>query len=405
MLRLGRAALGGVASLGEAPDLVAGRGRATLDGVDLPVQPGQAFPLVGRRAQQPGDAALLGGVGGLGLVAAGRRLLEPGGRLRHRSGHAPELFPDASGLGFELLGITAEAPLFVGLDGGEPDALGGQAGGAAQSFAEPGESVPGLLGGGEPRRVGTEVVLELGLGVPCLGDRLLDRGASLLERVLVGELLIDDRSRCDDVVGEQSRARVAGVRLDDGGTASDLGLPAQRLQLAAELGENVLQAGEIALRGVELAQRLLLALAVLEDAGRLLDEAAAFLRRRAQHGVELTLPDDDVHLAADAGVAEQLLDVEQTALGAVDGVLRATVAEHRARDRDLAVLDRQSTVGVVDGEHDLGPAERGPAGGAGEDDVLHLAAAQRLRPLLAHDPRQRVDDVGLARPVRARRHR
>ena len=39
--------------------------------------------------------------------------------------------------------------------------------------------------------------------------------------------------------------------------------------------------------------------------------------------------------------------------------------------------------------------------GAGEDDVLHLAAAQRLGALLAHDPGERVDDVRLARAVGA----
>jgi hypothetical protein len=38
-------------------------------------------------------------------------------------------------------------------------------------------------------------------------------------------------------------------------------------------------------------------------------------------------------------------------------------------------------------------------GGAGEDDVLHLAAAQRLGALLAHDPAEGVHDIGLARPV------
>jgi hypothetical protein len=39
---------------------------------------------------------------------------------------------------------------------------------------------------------------------------------------------------------------------------------------------------------------------VLEDAGRLLDEAAALLRAGREHRVELALADDDVHLAADA---------------------------------------------------------------------------------------------------------
>ena len=52
---------------------------------------------------------------------------------------------------------------------------------------------------------------------------------------------------------------------------------------------------------------------MLEDAGGLLDEPAAVLRGGPQHGVELALPDDDVHLPADAGVAQQLLDVEQPA--------------------------------------------------------------------------------------------
>ena len=138
---------------------------------------------------------------------------------------------------------------------------------------------------------------------------------------------------------------------------------------------------------------------MLEDAGGLLDEAAALLGRGRQDGVELALADDHVHLAADAGVGEQLLDVEQAAGLAVDRVLGAAVAEHGPRDRDLGVVDRQRAVGVVDGEDDLGAAQRRAAGGAGEDDVLHLAAAQRLGALLAHDPGEGVDDVGLAGAV------
>ena len=104
----------------------------------------------------------------------------------------------------------------------------------------------------------------------------------------------------DQVVGEQAQPRVAQVGLDDGGPPGHLGLPAQRLELAAQLGGEVLHPGEVGLHRVELAERLLLALAVLEDAGGLLDEAAALLRAGGQDGVELALADDDVHLAADA---------------------------------------------------------------------------------------------------------
>ena len=209
----------------------------------------------------------------------------------------------------------------------------------------------------------------------------------------------------DEVVGEQPQSGVARVGLDDGGPARRLGLAAERPELTPDLAGEVLDPGEVGLHRLELAQRALLALAVLEDAGGLLDEAAALLRRGPQHGVELALADDDVHLAADAAVGEQLLHVEQPARGAVDRVVRAAVAEHGPGDRDLGVVDRQRTVGVVDRQGDLGAAQGRAAGRAGEDDVLHLAAAQRLRALLPHHPGERVDDVGLAGAVGARRCR
>lgn len=61
---------------------------------------------------------------------------------------------------------------------------------------------------------------------------------------------------------------------------------------------------------------------MLEDAGGLLDERAVAARVGPEDGVEAPLPDDDVHLLAQPGVRQQLLDVEQPALGAVDGVFR-----------------------------------------------------------------------------------
>ena len=122
---------------------------------------------------------------------------------------------------------------------------------------------------------------------------------------------------------------------------------------------------------------------------------------RLQDLVELALPDDDVHLAADAGVAQQLLDIHQTATAAVDFVFAGAVAEHPPGDRHLGVLDRQRVVGVVDGDGDLGAAQRGARRGAGEDDVFHLSAAQRLCSLLPHHPGQGIDHVGFARTVGA----
>jgi len=100
---------------------------------------------------------------------------------------------------------------------------------------------------------------------------------------------------------------------------------------------------------------------VLQDAGCFLDESASVLGRCVENRVELALSDDDMHLTADPGIGEQLLDIEQSARGAVDRVLRTAVAEEGARDRDLGVLNGQRPVGVVDREGDLGPSEGGPA--------------------------------------------
>ncbi len=89
---------------------------------------------------------------------------------------------------------------------------------------------------------------------------------------------------------------------------------------------------------------------MLEHTRGFLDEGAAVLRPRLQDLVELALPDDHMHLATDARVAQQLLDIHQAATAAVDFVFAGAVAEHPPGDRHLGVLDRQRVVGVVDGD-------------------------------------------------------
>ncbi|BAW92765.1 hypothetical protein CHIBA101_0900 [Actinomyces sp. Chiba101] len=190
-------------------------------------------------------------------------------------------------------------------------------------------------------------------------------------------------------------------RLGELSLLCDGGLLGQGPELAVELVRQVGDAGQVGCHGVELAQGALLAAPVLEDAGGLLDEAPAVLRGGGKNGVELALAHDDMHLAPQARVGKELLDVQETAGGAVDLVLRTTTPEERAGDGHLGVVDGQGAVGVVDGQGDLGAPERGPRPGAGEDDVGHGAAAQVLGALLSHDPGQGVHDVGLARAVGA----
>ena len=144
--------------------------------------------------------------------------------------------------------------------------------------------------------------------------------------------------------------------------AGGLGLALERAQLAAHLAQQVLHPQQAGLGGVEAALGLLLALAVLQHAGGLLDDRPALLGAGVEHGVDLALADDHVLLAADAGVGQQLLDVEQPARHVVDRVLAVAVAEQRAPDRHLAELDRHGSAGrVVDGEARPRPV-RAPGG-------------------------------------------
>jgi hypothetical protein len=180
-----------------------------------------------------------------------------------------------------------------------------------------------------------------------------------------------------------------------------VGLSFEGPQLATDLTQQIGEAQEIALGRVEPALGLLLALAEFEDAGRLFDDRPAILGTRVEHGVELALPDDDVLLATDARIGQQLLDVEQPARRAVDHVLRLAGAEEHPGDGHLGELDWQQAGTVVDGQRDLGAPERGAVGRARKDDVVHLPAAQRSRPLRAEHPGDRIDDVGFSRAVRA----
>ena len=141
------------------------------------------------------------------------------------------------------------------------------------------------------------------------------------------------------------------------------------------------------------------ALAVLAEAGRLLDQQAAVLGLGGDDRLHAALGDDRVRLLAQAGVRERLEDVDQPAPRAVDAVLAVAGAVQAAHDRELGELDRQRAVGVVDDHLDLGGGAGLLAAGPAKDDVLHGLAAHCERGLLAHRPQHGVGDVRLARAV------
>ena len=107
--------------------------------------------------------------------------------------------------------------------------------------------------------------------------------------------------------------------------AGGVGLALQRLEVPPDLLHEVAEPLEIDRRRLEAPLGLLLALAVLEDPGRLLDDGPPVLRAGLEDGVEAPLAHDHVLGAAHPGVGEQLGDVEEPARLAVDGVARLAV--------------------------------------------------------------------------------
>ena len=172
-----------------------------------------------------------------------------------------------------------------------------------------------------------------------------------------------------------------------------LGLLAQGLDLQLQLIDLVVDAQEVFLRAGKLALRLLLAVAVARDAGRLLEDLAALVALAGDDLGDAPLPDDRVPVAAEAGVHEQLIDVAQAAGLAVDGIFALAAAVIAAGDHDLGVFGVEDAGAVIENERHLREAHGAALFRAAEDDVLHLAAAQRLRALLAHDPQDGVRNV------------
>ena len=178
----------------------------------------------------------------------------------------------------------------------------------------------------------------------------------------------------------------------------------ERLELAAELGQHVLQPQEILVQPRQLALGPLLAATVLGDAGGLLDVPAPVLRAGLQDLLELPLADDRVQRATDAGLAQQLLDVEEAHDLAADPVLALPRAEDRPAHLDLRHGHGDHAGRVVDHELHLGHAEGGAGRRSGEDHVGHLAAAERAGPLFTEHPADRVHEVRLAGSVRTHDH-
>ncbi len=287
------------------------------------------------------------------------------------------------GAGLVLGPLQPEADALRGRPGGEeaPGELVALAGDRGEGLLglrpAPGDRVEEALGlrPFAPRPGG----LRLGLGQPR------PRGA--------------DGVACQLVAGLVALAPEALVQL------RGLGLALEGTQARAGLALDVERPREVVLGALELELGAAPALAVLAEAGGLLDQQPPLTGPREHDRLHPPLRDHRVHLLAEAGVREHLDHVGEPAPGAVEAVLALPHPVEPPDDRDLREVALHPAVGVVDHHLDLGGARTLDAVAAGEDHVLHRLPADGEGRLLAQRPEHGVGDVRLARPVGPDDHR
>ena len=176
-------------------------------------------------------------------------------------------------------------------------------------------------------------------------------------------------------------------------------LACQRTDLRLDLGDEVLEPLQVAGGFLETARRGVASIAIHPDARGFLEQRAAFLGAVRQEQVDHLGFDDHAGITAEAGAAQQVLDVTQTDGRLVQQVVALARAGKPPSHHDFGVRRGQVAGGVVEVERDFGDVHGAAGGGALEDHVLHLAAAEQPRGLLAQDPADRVRDVRLAAAV------
>ena len=223
--------------------------------------------------------------------------------------------------------------------------------------------------------------------------RRRERGAGLFD-LSRGLLVVDQH-------GERLGAADLGLHL---AVALRLpGLATQPVALGGDLGDHVVDAGEVVLGALQPQLGLVAARVQAGDARRLLENAPTRLRLGADDLGDLPLPDERWRTGAGGGVGEQDLHVAGAHLAAVDAVGRTLLAPDAAGDLEhvgIVERGRRGPRGIVEDEADLGHVARRPIAAAGEDHVVHARRAHALVGAFAHHPAQRLDEVRLAAPVR-----
>ena len=179
-------------------------------------------------------------------------------------------------------------------------------------------------------------------------------------------------------------------------------LALEPVDLRRELRDHVVEPVQILLGGVEPQFCLVAARMQAGNAGGFLEHAPALLGLRLDDLADAALVHERRGARAGRGIREQDLHVARAHFAAIDPIGRAGVPLDPPRDFErvlLVELCRCGAVAIVEEQRHLAGIARRPAGAAGEDHVVHVGGPHGFVRGFAHDPAQRLDEVGFAAAV------
>ena len=181
-----------------------------------------------------------------------------------------------------------------------------------------------------------------------------------------------------------------------------LGLRLQSRELLLEQQPALLRPRQVGFRRPQPHLRLGPARMQPGDPGRFLQHAAAFFRVGVHQGADPALAYHRRGSRPAGEVRKQGLHVARPRFTPIDAVGATGAALDAPHHLNLGLSGkgrRQAALVVLDGDGHFGQVAAGPGAGAGEDHVVHLAAAQAAGVGLAHRPAQRLGHVAFAAAV------
>ena len=179
------------------------------------------------------------------------------------------------------------------------------------------------------------------------------------------------------------------------------GLPAQRRGARFLLAEHFAEPLEIGFGRPQFLLGILAPRVKAGDAGGLFEQQPPLGRLGGDDRPDLALADQGRRMRAGGGIGEQQGDVLGADVAAVDAIGGPGAPLDPAGDFAFAGLLQLVAGVMLELDGDFGEIAGRPGRGAGEDDVVHAAAAQALGAALAHHPANRFEQVGLAAAVGA----